>query len=81
MTGGVTPDGIVDLDHLADALGTGPPGLGDDRQQRVGTIQPIADGRRAGAPGRPARRLHTDAVQAAWLDLAAATARVPTSCR
>jgi cysteine desulfurase len=75
----VGPDGIVDLDALAAAL--------DEHvavvsvmlvNNEVGTIQPVDAVAGLLAERAPRAVLHTDAVQAVpWLDVAAATARVP----
>src|SRR3954451_22154811 len=72
----VTPDGIVDLDALADAL---------DREtavvsvmlvnNEVGTIQPLDEVAALLEERAPQARFHTDAVQAVpWLDVGKATA-------
>ena len=70
----VTPDGIVDLDALADAL--------DERtvivsvmlvNNEVGTIQPLDDVAELVRERAPRALLHTDAVQAMpWIDVAGA---------
>jgi cysteine desulfurase len=76
---GVTPDGVVDLDRLAAALG-------DDvsvvsvmlANNEVGTIQPLAEVAAMVAERAPNAVLHTDAVQAfPWVDVVTAAAGAP----
>jgi cysteine desulfurase len=72
----VTPDGMVDLDRLADTI--------DERtalvsvmlvNNELGTIQPLADVAAVVRERAPGALLHTDAVQAVpWLDVAVAAA-------
>ncbi|MGH8995757.1 MAG: cysteine desulfurase family protein, partial [Acidimicrobiales bacterium] len=71
---GVTSEGVVDLDHLADALGERTALVSVmTANNEVGTIQPIATVAALTRRAAPGAVVHTDAVQAAsYVDLAAA---------
>ena len=74
----VTPDGVIDLDALRDALD---PSIAMVSvmlaNNEIGTIQPIADIAELVRDRAPGAVLHTDAVQAfPWLDVAALAAPV-----
>jgi cysteine desulfurase len=73
---GVTPEGVVDLGHLADALGEPTTFVSVmTANNEVGTIQPIATVVELVRRAAPGAVVHTDAVQAAfYLDLAATAA-------
>ena len=70
------PDGLVDLDALADAC-RGDVGLVSVMavNNEIGTIQPLDEVARIVSEGAPGAVLHTDAVQAVqWLDVGRITA-------
>lgn len=73
---GVTSEGMVDLDHLADVVGERTALVSVmTANNEVGTIQPIAAVAALARRVAPGVVVHTDAVQAApYLDLATATA-------
>jgi cysteine desulfurase len=70
----VTPDGVVDLDRLADVLDPSVSVVSVMlANNEVGTVQPLADVVALAAERAPGAAVHTDAVQAfQWLDVAEA---------
>lgn len=72
---GVSPDGVIDLDRLAEVLGTQTVLVSVmTANNEVGTIQPIQSVADVVRRYAPVAALHTDAVQAApYVDLAALT--------
>ena len=78
MRCGTGKDGIIDLDHLAEAC-TGEVGLVSVMtvNNEIGTVQPIDQVASVVRLGSPRAVLHTDAVQAVpWLDVGPVTAAV-----